>query len=54
MNTDLKLNKIGFANGAVANDVDVCLANNKVPVALVSVSFGGRQHQVVGVNLLNL
>lgn len=45
---------IPFGNGATVNDVDICLINNKVPVALVTVSYGGRQHQVVAINLLNM
>jgi hypothetical protein len=54
MNTDLKIMTTPFGNGATVNDVDICLINNKVPVALVTVSYGGRQHQVVAINLLNM
>jgi hypothetical protein len=54
MNLDMKIMAIPFGNGAIVNDIDVCMINNKVPAALISVSFGGRQHQIVGLNLLNM
>jgi hypothetical protein len=45
---------VSFTNGGILNDVDVCLANNKIPIALVCITFGSRQHQIMSVNLLNL
>lgn len=54
MNIDLKIMTVPFENGAIVNDVDICLISNKVPVALVSVSYGGRQHQIIAFNLLNM
>lgn len=51
---DLKVMTVPFGNGALINDVEVCLANNKIPVALVTASFANRQHQVISVNLLNM
>jgi hypothetical protein len=52
MNKNLKATTIDFDN-ATLNDVEVCMINNKIPAALVSVTSGMRQHQVIGVNLLN-
>ncbi len=54
MNTDLRLTSVVFPNGSTISDADIYLANNKIPVALVAATLGSRQHQVIGVNLLNL
>ena len=53
MNTELRHTIITIPNISSLYDIDVCLINNKVPVALVSSEFGSRQHQVIALNLLN-
>lgn len=53
MSKDEKISSIAFPNGVTLNDADVYLANNKIPVVLVTATLGARQHQVIGVNLLN-
>ncbi len=52
MNTDLRATALTFPN-ATLNDADICLVNNKIPSVLISATLGNRQHQIIGVNLLN-